>query len=246
MKSVLRHIFENKQEYARLPIFAHIRNKQLEPISRLAFYPAMAFFILSFGDLNKYVLRYDQPKSNLEEMVNVHTFEDDHHWPWYLEDLTKLGFDVIGPGSDLLRFLWGEETKQSRLLTYRMAALVEGTTGVERMAIIEAIEETGNVFFSAMLEPANELEARYGIELRYCGMHHFERETGHSVGADHKTLASLTLDEAMRARCVTHVDTVFAQFEAWMHELLRYAKTDGANSSRALKTASRMVSAAPS
>ena len=239
MKSVLQHIFEKKRDYARLPLFAHIRNPQLEPISRLGFYPAMAFFILSFGDLNKYLLRYEQPKDPHEEMVNVHTFEDDHHWPWYLEDLTKLGFDNIVAGSDLLRFLWGDETKENRLLMYRMAALVEGTTGVERLAIIEAIEETGNVLFSAILEPAKELETRYGIELRYCGMHHFERESGHSVGSDHKALAAMTLDDATRARCMAHVDAVFMYFEAWTYELLRYAQAHTPHSVRAPKVAMR-------
>lgn len=46
----------------------------------------MASFILSFGDLNRFVLRVEPTDDPCQEMINKHTYEDDHHWPWYLED----------------------------------------------------------------------------------------------------------------------------------------------------------------
>lgn len=222
MQQVLRYIFSKKQAYARLPLFERLRNERIDPHERLAFYPGMAHFILSFGDLNKFVLREEPAADVYQEMVNAHSREDDHHWPWYLEDLTKLGFDTGTRTGDVLRFLWGEETVQNRILMARLTALISGKTGLERLAIIEAIEETGNVLFTAMLPLAETMEKRLGTQLRYCGTYHFERESGHAVGADHAQLARIPLDAETTARYMAFVDEVFAAFEPWTHELLRY------------------------
>jgi hypothetical protein len=223
MRDVMKHIFEKKREYARLPLFQWMRDEQLEPHERLAFYPCMAPFILSFGDLNKFVLREERAGDVYQEMVNEHTLEDDHHWPWYLEDFTKLGFDVAKSGTEWMSFLWGEETKENRVLMARLTGLIEGTTSLERLVIIEAIEETGNVLFGTMLPLAEAVEREIGMQLRYCGPFHFERESGHTFGADHKELAQVQLNASERARYKEMVDDVFEYFEAWTHELLRYA-----------------------
>lgn len=223
MRDVLKHIFDRKRAYDVLPLFQWMRDDQLDPRQRLAFYPCMAPFILSFGDLNKFVLREARADDPYQEMVNVHTLEDDHHWPWYLEDFTKLGFDAELRGTDWMRFLWGEETKQNRVLMARLTALIKGTTGLERLVIVEAIEETGNVLFGTMLPLAEAIEQQLGIQLRYCGAYHFDRESGHTFGADHATMARISLGESERARCKAMVDDVFVCFEAWTHELLRYA-----------------------
>jgi hypothetical protein len=224
MKQVLRHIFGKKRSYAQLPFFTWMRDEGLGARERLAFYPCMAPFILGFGDLNKFVLRADRPGDALQDMVNAHTLEDDHHWPWYLEDFRKLGFDVEMSGTDWMNFLWGEKTQQNRVLMARLTGLIEGTSSIERLTIIEAIEETGNVLFSAILPLAGQIEKQTGQQLRYCGNFHFDLESGHAVGADHKVLAGIELGEEQRARHIAMVDEVFSAFEAWTHELLRYAK----------------------
>lgn len=224
MKQVLKHIFEKKRAYNLLPLFEWMRDERLGARERLAFYPCMAPFILSFGDLNKFVLREQRPGDLFQDMVNAHTLEDDHHWPWYLEDFHKLGFDTQMNGTDWMTFLWGEETQQNRVLMARLTALISGTSSVERLTIIEAIEETGNVLFSAILPLAATLEEELGQPLRYCGTHHFNLESGHAVGADHKLLAGVELSTVERVRHIAMVDEVYDAFEGWTHELLRYAK----------------------
>ncbi|GAB4372480.1 MAG: hypothetical protein Kow00121_14890 [Elainellaceae cyanobacterium] len=224
MKYVLKKILEHKQAYSKLPLFQYMRDSSLTEEERLAFYPCMAHFILSFGDINKYMLREEPTIDTYQQQVNDHTYEDDHHWPWYLEDFTKLGFDHLCSPTSWMRFLWSDETRQNRILTYRLAALISEASAVERIAIIEAIEETGNVLFSTMLNLAKAIETRRGIELRYCGEFHFSLESGHSVGSDHVEIAGIRLDETTQARCLSLVDEVFELFEAWTHELLDYAK----------------------
>jgi hypothetical protein len=223
MKQVLRHIFAKKRVYNQLPLFQWMRDQTFSPRERLAFYPCMAPFILSFGDLNKLVLREERPGDLYQDMVNTHTLEDDHHWPWYLEDFTKLGFDAELRGTEWMNFLWGKETLQNRVLMARLTGLIYGTTSVERLVIIEAIEETGNVLFTTMLPLAEAVERQIGEQLRYCGPFHFNMESGHAVGADHQALANVTLAPDEQARCIALVDAVFSAFEAWTHELLRYA-----------------------
>lgn len=223
MKEVLRHIFDRKRAYQRLPLFEWMRDETLTPRARLAFYPCMAPFIMSFGDLNKFILREKRPANTFQETVNAHTLEDDHHWPWYPEDFSKLGFDAEMRGTAWMNFLWGEETLQNRVLMARLTALISGTSSLERLVIIEAIEETGNVLFATMLPLAVALEQQIGEELRYCGPFHFNLESGHAVGADHKVLASQVLGEGKRKRCLAMVDEVYSAFEAWTRELLRYA-----------------------
>jgi hypothetical protein len=223
MKYVLKKILENKRAYSNLPLFHYMRDSSLTEEERLGFYPCMAHFILSFGDINKYMLREEPTTNPYQQQVNLHTYEDDHHWPWYLEDFTKLGFDHLCSPTSWMRFLWSDETRQNRILTYRLAALISEASAVERIAIIEAIEETGNVLFSTMLNLAKAIETRRGIELRYCGEFHFTLESGHSVGSDRAKIAEMPLDEATKARCFSLVDQVFALFESWTHELLDYA-----------------------
>jgi hypothetical protein len=224
MKQVLRYIFEKKRAYDSLPLFTWMRDERLSARERLAFYPCMAPFILSFGDLNKFVLRSEHAGDVFQEMVNAHTLEDDHHWPWYLEDFKKLGFDQQLTGTEWMSFLWGEETAQNRILMARLTGLIRDASSVERLTIIEAIEETGNVLFGTMLPLAEVVEREQGVQLRYCGSFHFDLESGHAVGADHKLLASIELPASDRARHRAMVDEVFSAFEQWTHELLRYAE----------------------
>lgn len=234
MKYVLKRILENKQTYAKLPLFQYMRDSSLTEEERLGFYPCMAHFILSFGDINKYMLRQEPTTNPYQQQVNIHTYEDDHHWPWYLEDFTKLGFDQLCSPTAWMHFLWSDETCQNRILTYRLAALIAEASAVERIAIIEAIEETGNVLFSAMLNLAKTIEIRRGIELRYCGEFHFNLESGHSAGSDHTEIAGISLDEATQARCLILVDQVFELFESWTYELLEYAKRHSISGSDSL------------
>lgn len=93
MRAVMREIFRAKRGYSTLPLFDFMRDDSMSPRERLAFYPCMAPFIMAFADLNKYVLRDESSTDPHQQLVNTHTFEDDHHWPWFLDDYTALGFD---------------------------------------------------------------------------------------------------------------------------------------------------------
>lgn len=227
MRTVMKAIFQAKRDYATLPLFEFMRDELLSPRERLAFYPCMAPFILAFGDLNKFVMRNELSTDPYQRLVNTHTYEDDHHWPWYLEDLTTLGFDQSASTTQVLLFLYSDRTKVNRMLSAKLAHLLYDATPVEKLAIIEAIEETGNVLFALTAALARRIEAEEQISLRYLGDFHFNLETGHAMsGADHRELAAIPLNDVQRERCLTQVAKVFEFFEEWTYELLAFAAAE--------------------
>ena len=234
MKPVLKHIFKHKRDYAKLPFFDFLRDDKRTTRERLAFFPCMASFIMSFGDLNRLVLRIEPTDDPWLKMINAHTYEDDHHWPWYLEDFTKLGHDDArqAPG-DTLRFLYSDATIQNRLLAHRLAHLIWSADPVVRLAIIEAIEETGNILFALTSKIAVQYQQETGVELRYCGEFHFNLESGHAMNNDHAELAQVTLSASQQQDAIQRVDRVFEWFALWTHELLAYAKSAARGSAHA-------------
>jgi hypothetical protein len=224
MREVLAAIMQRKSAFARQPFFAFLQDESLAPEQRLAFYPCMAHWIMSFADLNKYFLRAEPAAGDeYQQRVNVFSHEDDDHWQLYLEDFQKLGFDKLYTGTDWLNFLWGDETRANRMLSYRLASLIMNAQSVERIAIIEAMEEAGNVFFALTVPLTKQIQERSGVELRYLGHFHFALEAGHTGAGDHKSLARIVLDEQTRRRTLAMVDEVFELFADWAEEVLRFA-----------------------
>lgn len=226
MQHVLRAIERQRANYFRLPLFEFMNDSGIPAARRLAFYPCMAHFIMSFGDLNRYVLRQDAAGDRYQELINVHTSEDANHWQWYLDDLTKLGFDRTMTSSEWLRFLWSDRSCKTRLLTLELAHLVFGATTLERLVIIEAIEVAGNAFFSRTAELSRLVQNETGTHLQYYGDYHLERETGHTIGANKHEIESIQLDERQRKRSLALAARVAELFENWSGELLEFARTE--------------------
>lgn len=223
MKEVLAAIREKKLAFASRPFFAFLRDESLEPEQRLAFLPCMAHWVMSFADLNKYFLRADAAGDMYQEKVNIFSHEDDDHWRLFLEDLQKLGFDELYSGAGWLEFLWGDETCANRMLSYRISHLIQEASSLQRLAIIEAMEEAASVFFPLTVRLSEQLQARNGIELRYLGHFHSNLEEAHSGAGDHESLLRITLDEEERRVALEMVAEVFRLFDDWAEEVLRFA-----------------------
>lgn len=223
MKEVLAAISEKKRAFERLPFFAFLADDRLDPEERLTFLPCMAHWVMSFADLNKYFLRAEAGGDAFQERVNVYSHEDDGHWLLYLEDFRKLGFDQFQSGADWLGFLWGDETRANRLLSYRIARMAMGATSLQKIAIVEAMEEAANVFFPLTVRLAEQYRRRTGVELRYLGHFHADLEAGHAGAGDHDSLADIELDEVTRRGALEMVAEIFRLFEDWAEEVMRFA-----------------------
>lgn len=223
MKHVLRRIMARKRAFSEHSIFRMLKDASIPARQRLAFIPAMAHFIMSFRDLNRLVLRFPTPSTELEEAVNAHTIEDETHWVWYLEDLTALQLDSTSSKTATLRELWSDDTVAARNLTYRLVGLLKNTNAAERLAIIEVMEETGNVMFSALAPIGRSIRASEGLALTFCSDIHLAHETGHVMNIDHALLAGLKLSEAERSRALELVEAAFDAFDEFAEELSRHA-----------------------
>ena len=70
MQQILTFIENQKQEFVKLPLFAFMQDKSIDPKQRLSFAPCMAHFIMSFSDLNKYVFRANEPANKIQKIIN--------------------------------------------------------------------------------------------------------------------------------------------------------------------------------
>lgn len=226
MKEVLAFIEQKKQEFAQLQLFQYLLDKSIDPKQRLAWAPCVAPFAMSFGQLNKYDLRKEPTDNPIQKLINKHTYEDDHHWIWFLEDLEKLGLNQSMNFSDSMKFYFGEETYKIRQVCHQIALYTFQAEPIVMLAAIEAIEATGNVTLARTAQVAQELEQITKQSYRYFGQDHFCVETGHTTGTNdiEQFLERIQLTEEEKTKAFTVVEKVFEVFTEAMNEMMAYAE----------------------
>ncbi|MEM7556046.1 MAG: hypothetical protein AAF378_18495 [Cyanobacteria bacterium P01_A01_bin.84] len=226
MQEILSLITQKKREFAKLPLFDFMQDKSIDPRDRLSFAPCMAHFIMSFSDLNKYIFREDLAVNRLQYIINEHAHEDEGHCTWFLTDLEKLGMNPTSDFNQALKFIWGEETKITRQLAYQITGYTFQADPIVKMAVIEALEEMGNTFFSISSQVSLELENYTGNKYTYFGVSHLELETGHAVGTPgaENFIANLQLTDSQRQEAIYAVEQIFQIFFEWTYELLAFAQ----------------------
>ena len=227
MKEVLTFVEQKKHEFAQHPLCKFLQDKSIDPRQRLSWAPCLTPFSMAFGELNRVVLRQEPTDDPYQALINKHTYEDDHHWIWFLEDLEKLGLDHDMRFSDAMRFLWSERTQKTRDVCHKIALHTFGVEPVVILAAIEAIEATGNVVLSLTAEVAQELQQATKHNYRYFGQHHFCVETGHAMGTDdvEALLEKIQFTEEQHAQAIALVDKVFEVFTESLDELMDYIQT---------------------
>lgn len=217
MRNILLHINEHKKIFSKHVFFDYIRNINFPIDKKLSFLPEMAYFIMSFGDINRYVIPFTNPKDEFERAVNKHAEEDSNHWRWYLSDLEDMNFNQKTTLIDSLKFLWSTQLSPSRKLVYELISLLANRPVKIRLAIIEAIEATGHVTFSILKKITNDLPD--GKTLKFCGDVHLNHETGHTMCTDSEIIKQLcfSLNEIETTNIL--VDKCFQSFHGFMDQL---------------------------
>lgn len=224
MEKILTYIEEKNQAFGQREIFKYLKNKSIPGTQRLAFVPYMAHFVFSFMDVNRFILR-DLGDDHFQKLVNIHSYEDAHHWPWYLEDLKRLGLDKQQSFSSTLLFLWSDQSIQSRMITYDMIAIARQLSAKEKIILVEVIEKTGSVFLGCTAEVSKELgqEDNY----LYYGNNHLTCETGHHMGTDNVEdfLHAIVMDDDELQKGYALVDRVYDLYHNFVDEMYTYANT---------------------
>ncbi|MEM9089299.1 MAG: hypothetical protein AAGC93_11205 [Cyanobacteria bacterium P01_F01_bin.53] len=224
MKEILAYIEKKQASYAELPFFDFLRDRATSPEQRLAFAPCFAFFVMGFGELNKHAFRVEPTTDPVQAMINQHTYEDDSHWVWFLEDLKKLDVDYALNLSDALKFLWSEENNFSRWTTYRLYQLTFQADPIQKLVVIEAIEATADIFLGLTSQIADELQGLSQQEYKYFGQHHYNIDANHTIHSDeaaHK-VEDVVVPEAFYSSAYELVDEVFALFTEFSESLHGY------------------------
>ncbi|OKH29617.1 hypothetical protein NIES2101_43210 [Calothrix sp. HK-06] len=225
MKEVLELIEKKKQEFAQLPLFKYMQDTSIEPRLRLAWAPCAAPFIMSFGDLNKFVLREEPTNEIIQTIINRHTYEDERHWIWFVKDIETLELDELLTFSDTLRFLWGKEAEIPRWLTYELCRYIFQGNIIQKLVVVEAIEATGNVMFSIAAKIGQEIKSIHKKNCLYFSDFHLAVETGHATGSEHieKVLTQIELTEKEKLEAFVLVEEVFEIFTKMLDSFLVYA-----------------------
>ncbi|MEM9924162.1 MAG: hypothetical protein AAF915_10505 [Cyanobacteria bacterium P01_D01_bin.50] len=228
MKEVLELIEQKKKEFAKLPFFEFLGNESIDPRERVAWAPCLAYFAMMFKDLNAYVLRKEPTDNLIQKMINHHTYEDGGHWRWFLEDIKRLGFEESLNFGDSLRFLWGDETKKTRQLCYNLSGLCVFEEDVLiKLAIIEAIEATGDVALPYFAKLGEELQKITSQRYYYFHASHAKVETGHILcGLDsdqiEKFLIGIELSAEQNLKALNAVEIIFNSYSECMNEMMAY------------------------
>ncbi len=228
MKEVLALIEKKKQEFAQLPFFMFLQDKSIEPRQRLAFAPYFAPFVMGFGELNRHSFRNEQSSDSIQAIVNQHTYEDDYHWLWFLDDLKSLGFDQFLNFSDALRLLWSEETRIPRQAVYELHRYTFQASPIEKFVVIEAIEATADIFLSATTQVAQELATITGEKYSYFGSYHAIVDSGHTMHSSEteECMEDIEISPETRRKVLVLVRRVFGIFTELMNGLYVYARTN--------------------
>lgn len=225
MKRALTYIDEKNAAFGRHPMFDFLKDESLPAEQRLVFAPYMAHFVFSFMDINRFVLRDLSCNDEYQHLVNIHTDEDSHHWPWYLNDLKKLQMDKSGRFTDWLYFIWSDHGIKSRMLTYDMVGLAKQASPLGKVILVEVIEKTGNVFLGHTADVSRQLNGRADDYLYY-GKNHLDCESGHHMGTPdiENVLLAIELSDDELDAGMRLVDDTYRLYESFLDEMLGYAR----------------------
>jgi hypothetical protein len=226
MKQVFSYIGDKAHEFAKEPLFHYLRDERIDAAEKLQFVPWAAHFVMTFADLCAFFLPSATPRDRYEELANIHLSEEVMHRRWYLADLAKIGMDPNIRFTDALRFLWGDATVKTRMVTYELCKLSAGLNSLQKLVMVCAIEATGRVALEALTPAGVEVETRSGRRLVYFGGHHLETELKHTIEGDavRSSLEAVALDEVTRGNLFSIVETVFDCLRGFAEESFGIAK----------------------
>ena len=230
MKEVLEFIQTKKQEFAHLPLFAFLGDRNIYLQQKLIFAPILAPLAVSLSDLNKYVIRESYSDNKVQELINKYTYNQNYYWHDYLEYLQELGFNQSITYGDS-RLLWGEETKKTRSLCSVLERYAWKASPIQKLVLVEVLEGTATVFFEAALAVVMELQQITQKEYVYFGGGDVGLENYHLLNTPEmlQVLAEKNLTNAERQAALELAKNVFEVFTEAMNELFRHSQTNSCN-----------------
>ncbi|BAZ04067.1 hypothetical protein [Calothrix sp. NIES-3974] len=228
MEEIFEAIEDLKHKFAHHNIFSYLQDSNLTIEDRIAWFPCITHIAMGFSDVWKYDFRKEPSNDLIQKIINQHTYEDEDHWIWFIDDLKKLGFDKQSLFSETLKFLWGEENTKIRLVPHLVAVEVHHADPIIKLAAIEAIEATFHVFISATVPIMKEIEKQTKEKYHYIGTTHFEVEDSHTIRQNkiRNSLKNIQLSSEMKQKALNTIEIVFSLFSDAADQMLIYAQNN--------------------
>ncbi|MDV5145431.1 hypothetical protein R1T08_14720 [Streptomyces sp. SBC-4] len=227
------------------PFFEWLHGDSVHLEDRLKFAPMAAFFIMQFRDMNRWVLRFPEPRDEFEWVINLGTQEDERHSRMFLEDWREQDLDShLGwRASDTLWWLFlspDQEVFRRSGVEFVSLAVDDGDDALVRFGHSEAGEATGHVMLSNTAAIASALTDKNGRKHRYFGPYHLGLESGHVANTE-GVFEEVRLDAGRREQSKELCNRMFDIFERLFDGFHEYAQTyvDSATVPRRVVEASR-------
>jgi hypothetical protein len=229
MKHVIQLRDAGQQAVRGHAFFDWLSADRLPAQDQLSIGPAGALFIMQFRDMNRWVLRFPEPHTEYEWLINLGTLEDEKHSKMFLEDWRKLELDTrLGwRTGDMLWWLFlspDQEAFRRSGIEFIRLVVDDGDDALIRFGHSEAGEATGHVMLSNTARIAAKLSSRTGLEYRYFGPYHLDLESGH-VGNTEGVFETVMLDPGRRERAAEACQRMFGIFDNIFDGFLHYANT---------------------
>lgn len=230
MKQFMQYKKERASRLNRHPFVEWMDADNVAATTKLDFMPIMTLFIMGFRDMNLWVIRFDeQPDEHFRDIINGNTREDETHSRLFLEDWTKLDMDgkLNWSAGGMLWWLFvSPETECYRRYAVEFVKLTidDGGDPMLRFCHSEAGEACGHVFFRHSVAPAAALTDVTGIEYRYFGEYHLDRELGHVMESEGE-FEEQTLEPEQREQGIELGARMFDIFDGIFDSFLDYAHT---------------------
>ncbi|MEC4896252.1 MAG: hypothetical protein SAL07_25005 [Oscillatoria sp. PMC 1051.18] len=226
MKEVFSLIKEKNCQLAQLPLFEFMQDRSIHPAQRLVFAPCLIPLVMGFADLWKEVFRKEPTNNPMQQILNKHTYEEENHWEWLLEDLKKMGLDPSENYTDTVRFLWGEETQKTRQVCFILHQFANQENPFFKLVVAEVAEVTANLFFSITQKVAWELEEITKQEYPYFGDCHLNSEANHNINKTEVIdgFEAIELTEQERQLAFEIVEKGFEAYTEAINEWFVYAQ----------------------
>jgi hypothetical protein len=226
MKRILNLIAEKTVLHSQLPFYQFLRNTSIPPQDRMAFAPCFTFFVMNFSELNRHVLREEPTTDPIQALINEHSYEDEAHWIWFLEDLQKLGYEGNMTFAEAAKFLWSDDTMVQRRVVRWM--FKEGTLAkpIHRLVLVEAIENIAGIFLPTTKLVTEQFKTFEPQTCRYFGSLHSLSDAGHEMHSAEMEdfIANMPMTDEEYVEAVRLVEETFDIFADLVSDLLAHAK----------------------
>ena len=214
MTEIFKIIKQNKEKLSTSRLHEVLTDTSISKEEKLKCIPSMTIFIMGFKDAMK-LIKFKNPQSKIEKMVNTHADEDSSHWRWFLNDLKYLNQKVIRKGfTEVLAEMYKNEYMPVRSAVYTLMHYIKQYDDpIFRVMILEVLE-SGYEAFAQDMNPVIQ-EAGLYENLEFFGRKHNQAEADHEM--DHVSEKEDDLENLLKNLSSTHL----VQLESMLKDLYK-------------------------